>query len=84
MANYEVLIARKALKEAERIPKNYLNKINQAIKDLELNPFPAGVKKLVGSQNSYRIRIGDYRVIYLREGNVIKIISIMHRREAYR
>ncbi|MDC0977691.1 type II toxin-antitoxin system RelE/ParE family toxin [bacterium] len=84
MANYELFITKKATKEAVKIPKNYLLRINKLIKKLIYNPFPQGVKKLVGSEKNYRIRIGDYRVIYTVEEKTIKIVSILHRRDAYR
>lgn len=84
MANYELLIAKKAIKEAEHLPKNYLKKIDTVINSLKTNPLPRGVKKLIGSTKSYRIRVGNYRIIYLIEKQVIKIISILHRKEAYR
>jgi mRNA interferase RelE/StbE len=49
-------------------------------------PFPSGVKKLYGLQDHFRIRVGDYRVIYRVDGRrvVVVIVRIGHRRDVYR
>jgi mRNA interferase RelE/StbE len=53
---------------------------------LSNEPFPHGVKKLVGSEFSYRIRIGDYRVVYevFESRLIIEIIRVRHRKDVYR
>ena len=60
---YKVKIEKKAVKKLAKIPPPYYNKIKDAILDLADNPKPNGCKKLKGREG-YRIRIGDYRVIY--------------------
>jgi mRNA interferase RelE/StbE len=57
-----------------------------AIEELTKNARPEGCRKLVGSDNAFRIRVGDYRVIYTVEDATrdVRIESIRHRREAYR
>ena len=68
------------------ISKPYNQNIVTAIDKLAEDPRPYGVKKLKGEDNAYRIRIGDYRVIYTIE-DVIKIIEIQrirHRKDAYK
>ena len=81
---YEVLIELSAQKQLQKIAAPNFNRIIKAIYSLGNNPRPSGYKKLTG-RDGYRIRIGDYRVIYLIEDNVLKVfvIEIGHRREIY-
>ena len=50
------------------------------------NPFPSGIKKLEGEDGLYRLRVGDYRVLYQVQGKVlvVLIVGVGHRREVYR
>jgi mRNA interferase RelE/StbE len=82
---YLILIERAAQKELSRIELAYQNRIIEAIRSLSKNPRPSGVKKLTG-RPAWRIRIGPYRVIYEIHDDrlVILVITISHRREAYR
>lgn len=61
-------------------------KVVAAVSDLANDPFPHGVKKLVGSEYTYRIRIGDYRVVYEVFENklIIEIVRVRHRKDVYR
>lgn len=63
-----------------------ITRVAEAVSDLAINPYPPGVKKLVGSEQSYRIRIGDYRVVYevIENRLVIEIVRVRHRKDAYR
>ncbi len=81
---YEVQIERTAQKQLQKIPAPHFNRIIKAIYALGANPRPHGFKKLSG-RDGYRIRIGDYRVIYLIEDAVLKVfvIEIGHRKEIY-
>ena len=56
------------------------------LQELADSPRPKGVKKLVGQENEWRIRVGDYRVLYEVDDatRIVKIFRIAHRREAYR
>ena len=74
--------ARKALR---KLPLPIRKRIQVAIDELAENPFPPGVKKLHG-EGGYRIRVGDYRVIYdVEHGRlIVLVIRIGHRREVYR
>jgi mRNA interferase RelE/StbE len=58
----------------------------RAVEALADDPRPNGCRKLVGSENAYRIRVGDYRVIYTVDDVIliVAIESVRHRREAYR
>ena len=60
--------------------------IGLAIADLAKDPFPDGVEKLKGKEGYQRIRIGDYRIIYLvlKKEKQIIVVRIAHRREAYK
>lgn len=83
---YQIIFKKSAQKELTDISKPYNQNIVNAIDKLAVNPRPDGVKKLKGEENAYRIRIGDYRVIYTIE-DVIKIIEIegiRHRKDAYK
>lgn len=64
MADYTITFARSARKELENLETIWVNKIFPAIEALAKNPRPKGVKKIKGEENIWRIRVGDYRVIY--------------------
>ncbi|MCE7068378.1 type II toxin-antitoxin system RelE/ParE family toxin [Dyadobacter sp. CY326] len=82
---YKIIIAKSAQKEIQKLQKPELPRILTAIKSLSSDPRPSGCKKLVGSQNTFRIRIGDYRVLYAIEDQIriVEIAAVKHRREAY-
>ena len=84
---YSITIKKSAAKELEHLPGNIIRKVTHDIYPLANNPRPAGSKKLKGaSENLWRIRIGDYRIIYLIE-DTIKIIDIRkigHRKDIYK
>ena len=63
-----------------------LSKIVKAVDDLSLNPYPQGVRKLAGSEDTYRIRVGDYRVLYAIIENrfIVQVIRVGHRRDVYK
>ena len=88
MANleYAVTFATSARKELERLDRQLVNRIFPAIESLAQNPRPARCIKLSGVQNRWRIRVGDYRVVYqiFDDDKVVDIVAVRHRREAYR
>ena len=85
MGKYKVLIKPSAVKELDDIPKKDLQKITQKIRDLSENPRPHGCQKLSG-EKKYRIRQGDYRVIYSIDDDrlTVLVVKVAHRREVYR
>ena len=85
MPYYKILWKSSAKKEIRKLPKKSILKIIEKVDMLVKNPFPSGVKKLIGSDHSYRLRIGNYRVVYnvYKEDIVIEIIKIGHRRDIY-
>lgn len=86
MASFEILWKRSAEHDIRKIDHKYIPQILKAVEDLEENPFPTGCRKLKGSESSYRIRIGDFRVIYqvYTRNNTVIVYHVRHRREAYR
>lgn len=64
MDSYSIEWKRSAVKELKALPKEIIARIVEAVAQLAADPFPAGVKKLVGTEHTYRIREGNYRVIY--------------------
>jgi len=83
---YLVEFAVSALREFKRLERAVQRRIATHIDGLASNPFPAGAKKLRGSPDHYRIRVGDYRVIYRVDGKrvTVLILKIGHRRDVYR
>ena len=73
---YTLEISNSAKKDFRRIPNIYQEKIREAIRSLPADPRPDGVVKLKGFQDLYRIRVGDYRVIYSVHDS-IKIVTIL-------
>jgi mRNA interferase RelE/StbE len=86
MTSYRIQWKRSAKKELKKLDKQIIPRILQAIENLAEDPWQLESKKLVGSDTIYRIRVGDYRVIYSIESSVltIEIIKVGHRKEVYR
>ena len=85
MASFSIQWKRSAEKELRRLPKEAIARIVHAVEDLSRNPYPPGVRKLVGSEHTYRLREGDYRIVYdVREAVLtIEIIRVRHRKAVY-
>lgn len=83
---YEVYLERRAEQDLKRLSASNFQRIITHIKALAENPRPAGCRKISGSKNDWRIRIGDYRVIYevKDEEKAVRIMRVRHHREAYR
>ena len=83
---YQITFSKSAEKEVLDLPKKIGTQILAKIDSLAINPRPSGCKKIVGSLNSYRIRIGDYRVLYTIEDDqlIVDVVKVGHRREAYK
>ena len=86
MASYRVDLTRSAEKDLRRIDRSQTVAIYNALESLEQEPRPHGVKKLVGADRTYRIRVGDYRIVYEIENDVlvVLVIRIAHRKDVYR
>jgi mRNA interferase RelE/StbE len=73
-------------KDLRKLPSAMTDKIIEAVEGLAKNPFPHGVEKLSGSEHAYRIRLGDYRVVYevVAESKLVEIQRVRHRKDIYR
>ena len=82
---YRVILPRLVQKELDRLPDDVVKRILTRLTQLETNPRPTDVKKLKG-RDGWRIRVGDYRVIYEIHDRELQIlvITVEHRREIYR
>lgn len=82
---YKVELETHARREYRSLSQGARIRIADAIDDLIANPRPPGAKKLVG-ENGYRIRTGDYRILYAIDdrASLVRIYRIGHRREVYR
>jgi mRNA interferase RelE/StbE len=74
-----------ARKELERLPGKLIERIFPKLEGLALEPRPAGCKKLKGGQREWRIRVGDYRVVYTVDDEklLVSVMRIRHRSEVY-
>lgn len=84
--SYKVKFTKSAKKQLRRLPLDVQERIQARVNDLKIEPRLDGVKKLKGQENSYRIRIGDYRVVYEIEDDVLKVtvVKVKHRSEVYK
>jgi mRNA interferase RelE/StbE len=85
---YKVVFQKSAFKEYQALPQKIRDKIDEVLEMLSINPLAEILKfkKIRGKENCYRIRIGDYRVIYSPQDEtlVVRVIKIGHRRDVYR
>ena len=86
MARYSIEFRKSAEKDLRRLDSRTRPRVIRAIWLLADNPRPPACRKLVNARNAYRIRVGDYRVIYSVSDVVlvVAIENVRHRREAYR
>lgn len=85
MNQYEVTVSKSAAKELFKLPKQVNNKLIKAILALSWDPRPAGAKKLRGGSENWRIRVGDYRVVYAvyDEVRVVDVRKVGDRKNIY-
>ncbi len=83
---YHLRLKRTAEADLRRLPKPLFERINERILALREDPRPPGVRKLEGALEGWRIRVGDYRVIYQIDdaAQTVTIIRVRHRRDVYR
>jgi mRNA interferase RelE/StbE len=84
--SYGIEYTKAAAKALGKMPREAVRRIRLAVDALAIDPFPTGVKALQGQKGAYRIRVGDYRVIYEVERGqaIVLVIKIGDRREVYR
>ena len=82
---FEILLERTAEKDLRRLTGIVHARVIKTIQPLSTQPRPVGAKKLAGSKNDWRIRVGDYRVLYeIAESiRIVRINRIRHRRDVY-
>jgi len=83
---YRIEFAPKAQRDFNALDKPIRSRLARRINSLAENPFPQGIKKLAGEEDLYRLRVGDYRIIYQVQGKrlVVLIVGIGHRGDVYR
>jgi len=83
---YEVFLERAAERALKRLSRQDFTRIIAAIKELAANPRPSGCRKLSGGDQDWRLRVGDYRVLYEvdDEARAVQVLLVRHRREPYR
>lgn len=86
MSRYRVEIARRALKSIAAFPRKEQQRVRAAIDLLADNPRPPGCVAMVGEPHAYRVRTGDYRIVYevFDDRLLVQVVRVGHRRDVYR
>ncbi|HLA29046.1 MAG TPA: type II toxin-antitoxin system RelE/ParE family toxin [Syntrophales bacterium] len=86
MSKYLITFARSARKELQTLDGKLVNRIFPKIENLSIEPRPAGCRKLAGNKHLWRLRVGDYRIVYSIDDdkNLVDIIVVRDRKEAYK
>lgn len=82
---YKVVVSNSASKELQDLPSLAVGRIIEALQKLQTEPRPPGSKKLRGTSDLWRVRVGDYRIVYAIEDTirVVDIRKIGHRKDIY-
>ena len=83
--SYQIVIPKPAQKQLDSISKIERDRLILTLRSLAKDPRPNGVKKLKGYDNTYRVRVGDYRIIYEIKDRelIVLLLSVSHRKDAY-
>ena len=83
--SYRIEFSRSADRQLEALPLAVQRRITARVSTLSENPRPVGAKRLSGPQALYRLRIGDYRVIYEVQNDVlvVLVVKVGHRKDVY-
>lgn len=83
---FRVEIARRAVKALSALPRREQQRVRAAIDLLADNPRPPGCAAMAGEAHAYRVRVGQYRIVYevFDDRLVIQVVRVGHRREVYR
>jgi mRNA interferase RelE/StbE len=86
MDDYEVVLARSARREIEALDASVVHRIFPRLEALATEPRPKDCRKIRGSQAIWRIRVGDYRIVYEvnDDARLVDIVAVRHRSKAYR
>jgi mRNA interferase RelE/StbE len=83
--SYRIVIPKPAQKQLDNITKIERDRLILTLRSLANDPRPNGVKKLKGYDNTYRVRVGDYRIIYEIKDRelIVLLLSVSHRKDVY-
>jgi mRNA interferase RelE/StbE len=86
MASFSVQWRSSTRKDIRSLPRQEVARIIAAVTELADDPLPNGSQKLSGSERTYRIRVGDYRVVYevFSDSHIIEVQRVRHRKDVYR
>ena len=86
MNEYQIKFKSSAAKEFIKLPSHIKERIREAVNQLTENPRPSGVVKLKGDERLFRIRIGDYRIVYEIDDSakLVRVTRVRHRKDVYR
>lgn len=85
MSKTQIFLSHNALKSLKKIPLSVKHAVLKKLDQLSSGFFVSDIKKLVGTENGYRIRAGEYRMLYTKTGtHTITILRIAHRKEVYK
>ena len=84
--SYRIIIAKSVQKQIDKLPNSVRDRAIPKLQALSDNPRPAGAVKLKGYENQYRIRVGDYRILYEIDETAIaiKLLQCKHRKDVYK
>ncbi|MDN5805078.1 MAG: type II toxin-antitoxin system RelE/ParE family toxin [Microlunatus sp.] len=83
---YDVEFTTAAARQVRRLDPQARRRLLAGVAKLAVDPRPAGVKKLAGEENAWRIRVGDYRILYEAYDSqlLVVVVAVGHRREVYK
>jgi mRNA interferase RelE/StbE len=86
MGSYSIRLKPSVQKDLRNLPKGMVSRVMLRIESLTENPFPPGFAKLASTEKMYRVRTGDYRVVYEVDSSagIVTVHYVRHRREVYR
>ena len=86
MASFSIQWRTSTRKDLRKLPPREVQRVLAEVEALAENPFPHGSEKLVGTEHTHRIRIGDYRVIYevFAGSRIVEVQRVRHRKDVYR